>query len=85
MDNRNSLQKGYDEMKDQLKTRKDAISESVDNSDQKSGTVEKVSDALVRPKEDVKEQSWTESIKNTGIDAMNAISDTLGWSNSDKK
>ncbi|KAL9647310.1 hypothetical protein ABK040_011677 [Willaertia magna] len=72
-------------MKDQLKTRKDAISESVDNSDQKSGTAEKVSDALVRPKEDVKEQSWTESIKNTGIDAMNAISDTLGRSNSDKK
>ncbi|KAL9643535.1 hypothetical protein ABK040_010149 [Willaertia magna] len=86
MDNRNSFQKGYDELKDQTSTRKNAISESLDNSNEKSGTGEKVSDALVRPKEDVQAQTWGESIKNTAIDAKNAISDTLGWSgSSDKK
>ncbi|KAG2370826.1 hypothetical protein C9374_013418 [Naegleria lovaniensis] len=77
MDNRNTLQRGYDEMKDQVSTRKDAISESTKYSSQKDDTGEKIADAIVRPKEDVKEQTWSESAKNLGISAYNTVSDTV--------
>ena len=77
MDNRNTFQKGYDETKDQLKTRKDAISESLTYSDQKENTGEKVADAMVRPKEDVKAQTWSESAKNMGISAFNTVKETV--------
>ena len=77
MENRNTFQKGYEETKDQFKTRKDAISESLKNSDRKDDTGEKVADALVKPKEEVKEQSWTESAKNVAINAYDNVKDTV--------
>ncbi|KAL9643838.1 hypothetical protein ABK040_016812 [Willaertia magna] len=77
MDNRNSLQKGYDEVKDQVGTRKDAINESMQYSDRKDDTGEKVADSLVKPKEDVKQETWTESIKNAGISAYDTVANTL--------
>ncbi|KAL9650896.1 hypothetical protein ABK040_016833 [Willaertia magna] len=77
MDNRNSLQKGYDELKDQVGTRKDAISESTKYSDRKDDAGENFVNTLVRPKEDVRQETWTQSIKNAGISAYDTVANTL--------
>ena len=77
MSEENKLQRGYEEAKDQYKTRKEAIGEAMSYSDKKEDTGEKVADALVKPKEEVRAQSIGESVKNIGISAYESVKETL--------